>query len=867
MALLERSAHLAELRELFEHARAGQGRLVCVCAEAGGGKSALVQAFADSVASQAAVLTGWCDPFDTPRPAGPLLDMGAGLGAGVVRILREEGRAGLFDAVLDRLATGDAVTVLVIEDVHWADGTTLDLLRFLGRRVTAMPALVVITYRDDEIGPGHPLRALLGDLATQRGIARLELPPLTLDAVATLAGSRAVDPRRVLAVTGGNPFFVSQVLAEAAVEHVPVTVADAVLARLARLPESARRAITVAATVGARAEPSVLYDVPGIGPADLDAAAHAGLMRLTPPFYTFRHELVRQAVLSVTGAGARQAIAAQVLAVLMTRPVEDDALGRLAELAETAGDAEAVARFAPAAARRAADLGAHREAAGQYARALRHVTDDSVRAGLLEACLVERYLVGDLPAAIEDATAAASLRRAAGEPERLGDDLRWLARLHWYSGHGSTALQVAMEAFDCLQQVGPSAELAMSLSQLSQLRMLAGSYAEAIGWGEQALAVSRELELPDVTAHSLNNIGASRCAQGDPSGLELLRQSLALSLDIGSEDHASRAYVNLVGDLLLLRRTAEGLALAQEGLEYCTARDLDLQTPYLRGQRSLLLVHAGRWDDAVAEAENVVRTSTGTSLHDFVARLPLAVVAIRRGQPVDLDDLGARARQLDEILRLAPYASARAEALWLAGRPATAEIVQILARGREADVNLDVIELAVWLARLGVDVGPAEVGPMAGVLSDPVSVAERLAELGNPYDAAVCLLSGTVDDVHRAAEIFSGLGAAPALAKAQARLRELGASRIPRGPRASTRANDLGLTERQHDVLALVAEGLTNAEIAARLYLSERTVEHHVSAVLAKLGANSREQAGRRYGYRAGASWVPRTDAGTHPPS
>jgi DNA-binding CsgD family transcriptional regulator len=780
--------------------------------------------------------------------------MGRGLGEVVQAILRDDGRPGLFNAVLAELGTATALRLLVFEDAHWADGVTLDLLRFLGRRIASLPTLVLVSYRDDETGPAHPLRALLGDLATQRGVSRIELLPLSLGAITELAADRDADAASVLALTGGNPFFVTELLQHPNAAQVPATVGDAVLARLRRISPAARHAATVAATIGARVEPSVLYDLPGVGAADLDECVGAGLMRLTPPVFTFRHELVRQAVLSVCSVGERREISAAVLAVLRSKSFDDDALSRLAELSEAAGDADAVWAYAPAAARRAAGLGAHREAAAQYERALRWVVEADQRADLLEPLALEQYLVGVLPDAIASRREAVRLRRVLDEPLRVGDGLRWLARLHWYAGEGSIADGYATEALELLTPLGPSPELAMALSLQSQLLMLSGGYAGAISWGEQALELARELNLPDVVAHALNNIGTALSASGDESGIALVHESLAMSLAINSEDHAGRAYVNLASELVGLRRLDDARAVLDDAIQYCYDRDLDLQTPYLRSMRAQLKVHLGLWDEAVIEAREVLAGPGLTPLHTFAAGIPLALVPLRRGERVDLADLRQRAYELDEIQRLVPYACVQAEMVWLGGGSldADSDAAKVYSRAMEMDNGHDVVELSAWLRRCGLDVtAPRDsYGALADIVSDPLTCAGRLAALGNHYDAALCLLEGDAADAAKAADVFARLGAAPALARAQARLRGLGATRIPRGLRTWTVADHDGLTHRQSQILALIAEGLSNAEIAARLFLSQRTVDHHVSAVLAKLGVPNRAAAALRYGHR-----------------
>src|SRR5215207_3368811 len=279
MELLERQAFLESLEGFLASARGGRGCLVLVGGEAGIGKTSLVRAFCDRHGGDTRALWGACDALRTPRPLGPLLDIAREAGGELAAVVAAEPtRHRLFSAFLDLLDSAGPPVVAVVEDAHWADEATLDLLVFAGRRVAGTPAMVVVTYRDDEAGPGHPLRTAVGDLATAGWVHRLELPALTREAVATLAGPEGIDPDRLHQATGGNPFFVTEVLGAASGE-VPPTVRDAVLARAARLSPEARGALDASAVVPDRVELELLEAAAGAGPAAVDECVAAGMLR------------------------------------------------------------------------------------------------------------------------------------------------------------------------------------------------------------------------------------------------------------------------------------------------------------------------------------------------------------------------------------------------------------------------------------------------------------------------------------------------------------------------------------------------------------------------------------------------------------
>jgi len=278
--LLERDRQLEALDGWLREAATGQGRVALVGGEAGVGKTALVGRFREVARGRARVLVGACDALSTPRPLGPLLDIAASTGGELDRLMSQDApRDRIFRAALAELGAGLTPTVAVIEDAHWADEATLDLLRFLGRRLEAVRALLIVTYRDDEVGPRHPLRLLFGDLATTASIRRLGLAPLSEAGIRTLALGSGLDPILLHRLTGGNPFFATEALADKTVASgIPATVADAVLARASRLPPPAREALDAAAVIGSPIAPDLLATVAGAAAEAIEACVAGGML-------------------------------------------------------------------------------------------------------------------------------------------------------------------------------------------------------------------------------------------------------------------------------------------------------------------------------------------------------------------------------------------------------------------------------------------------------------------------------------------------------------------------------------------------------------------------------------------------------------
>ncbi|MFI6075609.1 LuxR C-terminal-related transcriptional regulator [Actinoplanes sp. NPDC051343] len=923
MELLERADAEADLRRLLAESVAG-GRVAVLSGEAGAGKSALIAAFAEAAGPRADVLLGTCDPLLTPRALGPLHDIARRLGGRLRDSLGHGPRAESFDLLLEALdrPPQTARPVLVLEDLHWADEATLDMVAFLGRRLALCRALLVLTFRDDEVGPEHRLRGVLAGLPP--GIVRrIPLPPLSRRAVAILARRTDRSGSQVYAATGGNPLLVTEMLAVPPGD-VPPTVRDLILSRVAALPAPAREVARLVAVVPGRAEPWLLdaADPAGSGPfrgtpsstpepssaGDLAVAADQclsrGVLTESGGDLAYRHELLRRAVEEALSPVRRAALHRRVLAALRDRPGVDPA--RLVHHAHHAHDHAAVLRWAPVAARRAADLGAHKQAVAHYGTALAVAADRPAaeRAELLEGYSHAAYLAGSTAEAITARLDALALRETGDDAVAIGDDLRWVSRLNWWNGRPDEAMAAGRRAVEVLRSVPPSAALAAAYSNLSQLLMLAEQHTPAIDWGSRAMALAARFGDRGTELHALVNIGSSRLTAGEPEGVADLLHAHERAAAAGFHDHAARALVNLATLSTDRYDLDTALSAMDRLLPYLAAHDLDGYGGHVLGYRARIHLLKGSWEAADDDVERALAGPEQPGAALVTALSVRALLRARRGEPGALDDAtlaAERAYRADEVQFVGPAALALAETLWLCGQDARA--AEAARRGRAVADRVGHTwfagELAFWewrctdpagrggtdpadrggtdrAGRGGTDparrqgVGGGPVGPLEGgrlggrrdsaarpfrllLAGDWAASAREWVARGCPWAQAEALSYGDPDAVASALRIFDGLGAVRPAARLRARLRAAGQP-APRGPRPATARDPAGLTGRQREVLALIAEGLSNAQIAEKLTLSPKTVDHHVSAVLAKLGVRSRGHAAAEFRANLGSS-------------
>lgn len=846
--LVERDDLLAALTRIAAGATGHHGTLVLLSGEAGVGKTALVQALADALPSSLTLRRGACDNVTTPAPLGPFLEAAPELNE-VPFSANYEDNAVLFRAASDVLSASPSVVVL--EDMHWADGASLDLLRYLGRRIDRLDLALVVTFRNDEIVADHPLRIVLGDLATAAGAVRISVPALTpsgVEQLATAVGS-GLDASTLHARTGGNAFYVSEVLATGD-DDVPATVRDAVLARVSRLGEGARRTLGAAAVLGPGAEADLLADVAGRPVSDIDECVARGVLVTDGVKVSFRHELARRAVEETLNLATRSELHACALTQLRLRGSVDDR--RLAHHAEASGDRAAVLEHGPRAAELAAARGAHREAGEHYRTVLAALPPESaMRADVLDRLATELCLTGHAQEALDIEHQALEVHRAVGDVVGAGRALRWISRLSWMLGRGAVSDQFAHRAIEMLEPEGTGHELAMAYSNLAQIHMLSDDTAGAQLWGERALALAAELDDSFVRAHALNNVGSALATHEQvEDGVAMLRESLDIALGQGFVDHAAHAYCNLSVSLSVHRRFAEAEQVMTEGITYAAERDLDYYGDYITAMLAASAIERG----AFADAERLTGRLLAIPHLAIVTRIPAltarALLDVVRGTGVGHDLVEARhlADATREPQRLLPVALASAESAWVAGdtHGMTSALDDLWARNAEQPHAWRTGELAWWLRAAGESrelPGPA--APPFDLMLRGCSreAAAMWRTIGSPLWAARALAaSDDVDDVRHGLAELEALGA---FGIRDAVLRDRHLQGLPglRGPRPSSAAHSAGLTTREAEVLELLGQGMTNAEIAAALFVSTKTVGHHVSAVLRKLDASSRTRA------------------------
>jgi DNA-binding CsgD family transcriptional regulator len=949
--LIGRAAELSTLHTALDDARAGQGRVVLVEGDAGLGKTRLVEHFTSKV-SGATVLAGGGIPLAADVPYAPMIEVFRALAA-----LYPPARDGLLPrdqpagsgppgparllslaAEALRALAEQAPVVVVVEDLHWADASTRDLVSYLARVLRRERVLLLATVRAEELDPARPVAELVSELARAPHAERLVLRPLDRDEVAAqLRAITGVTPptamvEQMVTRAAGNPFFTEELLAAGTgADAVPVTVRDVLLTRVARLPAPGRRVLEAAAVLGRTVPHELLAAI--TDPADLDAGLPAAvshrLLEAQGDRYLFRHPLIQEAVYADVLPTVRRDLHARAAARL-------EAASPAATVTERAGHAVQVAyhwRAAGAtgralasgvrAGRLAAAAHAPAEALAWYEFALgawAAVPDAAAAAGIGQVTLMEQAaeaasVAGNNTRAQELARQILAQIDPAAEPARAA--LRWerLGRFYWLTGDQGASWHAYEEALRTVP-AQPSAARAKVLAATAQSLMLRSLHQSARGYAEQAIAAAREVGAHAEEAHARNTLGCNLAALGhDTAGIGLLEQALAMTRQTGDEAEVGRGLINLTENLAIARRCADAVRVGDDGVAEANRLGLAaIHGPVILGGALLARYLLGRWDE-VDQLSSQALDAQPEGMSSVPLRLARARVALARGHldtaTKDLtalrailhgtDDLqyGAQATALqaelaaargehtearaalqDDLARTAgldalalhlelaacaigveadaldharfngrrtdPVAARAAAAQIMSGADAT--IARVVAAGGRLSPALALLE-AVARAHLSRVPGPADPGLWARVaqdeLADPYLVANAryqeaaalLASHGSRRRATTALRAAdaTVRDL-RAGPLRAEIGAL-------ARAARIDLDQPTVRPRPEPDPTGVGLTPREREVLALLRNGLSNAQIAKILYISEKTASVHVSNILRKLGVTSRVQA------------------------
>ena len=825
-----------------------------VSGESGAGKTVFVEEFLAGRTRDARVLSAMCDPLATPRPLGPIHDIADALTEGARQVLADaEHPYDIFDAVFTDL--GAEPTILVIDDLHWADQGTIDLLRFVLRRIHRRPLLVLGMARAEEVGTSHPLRMLLADIARSGSARLVALQPLSPDGVRELVAGRPVDVEWLHRTTGGNAFFVTEMLDHAGGD-LPTTVRDAVLGRTVGLDECEWDILNLL-SCAPEAIPDYLLARLGVTLPSLRRLHDAHLIRRTPRGVAFRHDLCRLAVASVRPPGAEPRLHLRMLDAYEKAGRTDPAV--MTHHALGAGDRQRIRHAAVEAGKTAARSGAHRQAAEFYRIAMESGDELSAdaEAELLELLAAEYYLTDQLDNAIDACQRALSVRKLTGATPELSADHHSLAVYDWYNADRRGADEHAAHAVTVVDgdaaSLSPSAlaSLGHAFAMQAYLAMQSSDLRRAASMLIHAKEIALTAKDPALSVRVEIIEGICAVIAGEETGrdavLEIMRSAPRHLDEIYSSGYSNLTYLDVEQ-----RRLTDAAELLNITIPMTWERDLPICRVWQLGARGRLSLLSGDWDDALADAASVLDVQTAPLARTWPHLIRGLIMLRRNGDGVDqLTKAWTLARSYGEPVRVLPSAAALIEHAWLTGKPddAIAEYKRLLDGAYGSGLEWARGELAMWLRRLDptVDADGVAAPYRLYLDGDVAAAAAEFERLGTTYEAALALTE-TGDDscARRGLDMLDRMGATAVADKVRLDLRKSGMKGVPARRRRTTLRNPAGLTRRQVEVLQRMDDGLTNAELAAQLYLSAKTIDHHVSAILAKLYVANRREAVRR---------------------
>lgn len=851
MPLIERDGLMTSLRKHFDNVSEGEGHCILLSGEAGIGKTALVKEFCKLHSNTCTIYQGACDDLFTPRPLAPLYDV-------LWQVNKErwpvpsshEERSALFASFFQELSTKKGRSLIVFEDIHWADEGTLDFIKFFARRLGQLPCLFILTYRDNEVNTNRPLRNVLGQLPPD-SFTKLALAPLSKQAVIDMAVLKGYNGEEVYSISGGNPFYVNEILASYS-PGIPDNIKDSILAVFERQRESIKNSWRIWSIMPEGLEVDRVAKVKTM--FDLEHCFAMNVIIVQNGKVVIKHELYRRTIEESLTPLKKIELNKKMLELFLGSFEAKGEIERILHYARNANERELVAKYAPQAARKAATAGAHKEASRLFLTAIEYFegNDENKLAEFYEQYAYECYLSNQIKEAITYTEKLLPLWQQKGNIEKAVDTLRFLSRLWWFAGNRTQAEQFARQSIDLLKDRPASCAKAMALSNMSQLKMLSDERDECILWGQQAIEMAKELGNEEILCHALNNVGSAQMVVPSlaQKGKAELRQSLEIALQNSYHEHAARAYTNLASGSVKIKDYFFAAGVLEDGILYCEERDLNSWNDYMLSWKARLEFEKGNWAAAWNIADPLLKKENQLAINKITVLIVLAKIMMRRGKETLSLLLQAKdlAFETMELQRIVPAMVALLEYEWLTGKAVIEknDIAQTSALMQHSGIDTEKNEFSFWMKKAGRQfVLENDIDERYDTSN--VAKAEKAAafweQLGCPYEQAIALFEGYEDEKRKAITIVQDLGAIAVVEKMKLEMKNLGIKNIPRGIRNSTRSNAAFLTEREMEILKLLKGELQNKEIAAQLYISAKTVDHHISSILFKLEANSRHKA------------------------
>jgi len=853
MELIERDNFLSSLNSGFKEAAAGEGYCFFIMGEAGIGKTSLVKAFLKKTEDESVQYIGACDSLFTPRPLGPLYDLALQMNEDWINEIHSvSSRAELFSRFAQELTQKSKPVIIVFEDIHWADEATLDFVKFLARRISRLKCLLILTLRDDEINQQYSLRNVFSDLAPDT-FTRLVLTPLSKQAVQKLADEKGYDGQDVYSISGGNPFYVNEILASYSL-GVPDSVKDSILCFYNHLEEETKNVLQFLSVIPEGLELARLYKIDPSYHQAIESCLDNKILVIKNNKIFFKHELYRRTIEASLSPFKRIALNKSVLGFFLKSFEEKGEIEKIVHYAKNANDNKLVVKFAPVAAKQAAAVGAHFEASKLFYTAIEYFEDNDTDqlVKLYEDYAYECYLTNQLQDAIIYQGKALKVWEQKNEVEQLGNSLRLFSRLWWFEGNRQKAETYAAQAIEVLTKQPSSKAKAMAYSNMSQLKMLADHTGECIFWGEKAIAIAREVSDEETLAHAMINMGSALMVtqSSTQKGTDLLKEGRDISLRNSYHEHAARAYTAMGSNLVTIKDYPYARKTLEEGINYCEERDIDSLKLYMHGWKARLNLETGNWNEAFTIANNLLKKENLPPVIKIGALTVVATIKLRRGEQGVLPLL-LEAKKLafvtTELQRIIPVTIAMLEYEWVSGKRYIEQ--EVLHETMNMFLHLEIASkncrFFFWLNKMKEhypEIREKCRNNFNG-RDTPQQEAGSWEQLGCPYEQALSLFGGSDDDKRKGLLIIQQLGADAIYEKLKMEMRSSGIKKIPRGLRGSTKANPAQLTNRELDVLQLLKRGIQNREIAEALFISPKTVDHHISSILFKLDVNSRSKA------------------------